>query len=100
MNMELTCFSTAPGPTTRAAAMAALDRPSAISASTSRSRAVSGVKGSPRAGEQLGHHLGVDGAAALGHPLQGVNEVGHVGDAVLQQVPDPAAALTESSSAA
>jgi hypothetical protein len=36
--MLLTCFSTAPSVTTSSAAMAALDLPSAISASTSRSR--------------------------------------------------------------
>ena len=39
--MLATCFSTAPSVTTSAAAIAALERPSAISASTSRSRGVS-----------------------------------------------------------
>ena len=40
-----TCFSTAPPPTTSAPVMAEFDRPSAISASTSRSRGVSSPSG-------------------------------------------------------
>ena len=43
-----TCFSTAPSLTTRAAAIAVFDRPSAISASTSLSRGVSRSSGSRR----------------------------------------------------
>ena len=41
VKMLATCFSTAPPETTRSAAIAELDRPSAISASTCRSRGVS-----------------------------------------------------------
>jgi hypothetical protein len=42
--MLATCFSTVPRVRTKAAATPALDRPSAISASTSRSRGVSGSR--------------------------------------------------------
>ena len=41
LKILLTCFSIAPSPTTSCAAMAAFERPSAISESTSRSRVVS-----------------------------------------------------------
>ena len=40
------------------------------------------------AGEQLGDDLGVEGGAALAHPAHGVEELGDVGDPVLQQVAD------------
>ena len=46
--MLVTCFSTARGVTTSFAAIAPLERPSAISPSTSRSRAVSSASGSSR----------------------------------------------------
>ena len=42
------------------------------------------------AGQQLGDDLGVERAAALGHPTQRVEELGDVGDLVLEQVPDAA----------
>src|SRR5271170_514154 len=40
------------------------------------------------AGQQLRHHLGVERAAAVGHSGQRVEELGHVGHPVLQQVAD------------
>src|SRR3954454_8553684 len=46
--IDVTCFSTARSVTTRASAMAALERPSAIRPSTSRSRAVRPSSGSSR----------------------------------------------------
>jgi hypothetical protein len=36
--------------------------------------------------EQLRDHFGVEGGAAGGHPSYGVDELGHVGHAVLEQV--------------
>jgi hypothetical protein len=41
---------------------------------------------------QLGHQRRVDHRPALGDPLEGVDELLHVGDAALEQVPDPPAA--------
>jgi len=40
----------------------------------------------PAAGQQLGDHLRVQGAAAGRDPAQRVEELGHIGDPVLQQV--------------
>ena len=42
------------------------------------------------ADQQLGHDLGVERGAAGGHPAQRVQEVGHLGDPVLEQVADAA----------
>src|SRR6266540_1099890 len=42
------------------------------------------------ADQELGDDLGVERGATGGHPAQRVEEVGHVGDAVLEEVPDPA----------
>ena len=42
------------------------------------------------AGEQLGHDLGIEGGAALPHPAHGGEELADVGDAVLEQVAEPA----------
>ena len=42
----------------------------------------------PAAGQQLSHDLRVERAAALGHPAQRVEELGDVGDPVLEQVTD------------
>ena len=91
------CFSTAPTVSTSDSAMPAFDRPSAISASTSRSRGVSSSSGpsSRRLREQLGDDLGVERGAAAGDPLDRLQEVGDVHDPVLEQVADPAAAVGE-----
>ena len=81
--------------------MATFERPSAISASTSRSRGVSSSSGpSSRCAEQLGDDLGVERGAALGDAAHGVDEVAHVGHAVLEQVADARRAPSASSSAA
>ena len=88
--MLATCFSTAPPETTRAAAIPALDRPSAISASTSRSRGVS-VARSPACRLARTSWLTTSGSSAVPparHPGQRVGELGHVGDPVLEQVAD------------
>ena len=45
-----------------------------------------------RAAHELGHHLGVERRAAVGHAPDGVDEALHVGHAVLQQVADAAGA--------
>ena len=56
--------------------MAALDRPSAISASTSRSRGVSRSTGSfALPGHDRGDHLGVEHGAAGGDPAYAVDEL-------------------------
>ena len=69
--------------------MPAFERPSAMSARTSRSRGVSESSG-PRAaaGQQLRDDLGVEDRAAGRDPVDGVDEVGHVGHALLEQVAD------------
>ena len=56
----LMCLATAASVITSARAIAAFDRPSAISASTSRSRGVSRCSGSLRRPEQLAHDVRVD----------------------------------------
>ena len=88
--MLLTCFSTALSVTTSDRAIAGLLRPSAISASTSRSRGVSRSSGSRRRrpGQQLGDDLGIERRAAGADPPHGGEELGDVGDAVLEEVPD------------
>ena len=75
--MLFVCLLTAFSVTNIRAAIAAFDRPSAISASTSRSRGVSVASGSSgrAAGEQLGDHLGVHRGAAGGHLAHGVDEL-------------------------
>ena len=45
--------------------------------------------------QQLGDRLGVQRGAALGHAPHGVDEVAHLGDAVLEQVADAAAPVGE-----
>jgi hypothetical protein len=39
--------------------------------------------------QQLRHHLGIQRGAARRHPAQRVEELGHVGHPVLEQVADP-----------
>ena len=90
--MLLTCFSTAPSVTTSPAAIAPLERPSAISRSTSRS-----LRGQPlqrvlstAADQQLADDLGVERRAARRHAAQGLDELADIRDPVLQQVADAA----------
>ena len=45
--------------------------------------------------EQLRDHLGIQGAAAGGHPVQRVEELRQVGDPVLEQVADALRAVGE-----
>ena len=82
------CLATAASVTTSVRAMAALDHPSAISASTSRSRGEA-VDRVPAAAQQLADHLGVDDRAAGGDPLHRVDELLHLADPVLEQVAHP-----------
>ena len=49
--------------------------------------------------EELADHLGVEGGAAGGDPGQGVDELGDVGDPVLEQVANPAAPPSSSRAA-
>ena len=70
--------------------IARLERPSAISESTSRSRSVSSSSAERAvAADEALHDLGVEGRAAAGDALDGVDELGDVAHAVLQQVADP-----------
>ena len=81
--------------------MAALERPSAIRPSTSRSRGVRAAergRGAPT-GDELGDHLRVHRGAAAGDAADGVDELGGVGDPVLQQVADAAPPSASSSTA-
>ena len=93
----MTCFSTARSVTTSSAAIAALERPSAISPSTSRSRGVSSSSGSSRAlaAEHLRDDLGVERRAAAADAAHRVGERVDVGDPVLEQVAEPLGALGE-----
>ena len=88
VKIEVTCFSTARSVTTSAAAMAALERPSAIRpehlALTRRQRLQRVLAAA--AAEQQRDDLGVERGAAAGDAAHGVGEGVHVGDAVLEQV--------------
>ena len=85
-----TCFSTTPAEMTSVLAMAAFERPWAMSERTSRSRGVSVARESARrlAPEKLADHFRVEYGAALRDPGDRVDEVADVGDAVLEQVAD------------
>ena len=63
------CLATAASVTTRARAIAALERPSAISASTSRSRGGQPGQRVAAAAQQLPDHLRVDDRAARRRPV-------------------------------
>src|SRR4051812_30869231 len=117
-----TCFSTAPSVTTRRSADAGVVRPPALKASTPRPPR-GGSSSTPfsvppplgqgaeplalgrrelvehavlgAAAEELGDRLGVHRGPALGHAADGVDELLHVGDAVLEQVADAAAAVRQ-----
>src|SRR3954467_10028026 len=97
------CFSTVPSVTHNWRAIPAFERPSAIRASTSRSRGLSSSSGSRArraatsswASAGAGGLLdepGVDDGCAVRDPLEGRDEVVDIGDAALQQVAGPAAA--------
>ena len=75
--------------------MAWLERPSAIRASTSRSRALSTSSGlgAALARDQQPHDRRVECRAALRNAPHGLGEVVDVGDAVLEQVADALGAL-------
>src|ERR1700761_1962391 len=94
-----TCFSTAPGVTTRASAIALLVRPSAISESTSRSRgerASIGFSGAARRSPTSSATTSRSSAVpAVGDAADGVEESGDVADPLLQQVADAALAARQ-----
>ena len=95
--MLLMCFSVAPSVMLRSLAIPTFVRPSAIAASTSRSRGVSAderVVGAV-ADHELGDDLGIERRAAAGDAAQRVHELGDVADAVLEQVADAAGAVGE-----
>ena len=74
--------------------MAALERPSAISdehLALARGELVE--RAVVAAAEELRDDLGVERGAAGGDALHRVDELAHVGDAVLEQVADAAAAV-------
>ena len=88
--MLVTCFSTARAVITSWSAIAWFERPSAISANTSRSRAESASRGSwrrwrPRSSETTSGSR----ADPVGDPANRVREALDVGHAVLQEVADP-----------
>src|SRR6266581_4000133 len=89
IRMLRTCFSTVPSVTQSWRAMPALERPSAISASTSRSRgeSVERVVAVPGRDEFL-DEAGVDNGASARDPPKCVDELVHVGDAALEEVAD------------
>ena len=92
--MLVTCFSTARSVTTNSVAIEEFERPSAIRASTSRSRARQLIERSSRpAGEHSRHHLGIEHGPALGHAPDGVDEPLDVGYPVLEQIADALRAL-------
>ena len=91
--MLLMCLATAFSVTKRAAAIAAFDRPSAISAEhllLARRQPVERLVAA--AGHDRGDDLGVEDGAAGGDAAYAVDELGDVGDAVLEQVADRALA--------
>ena len=95
--MFVMCFSIARGVTTSASAMAWLERPSAISESTSRSRALSTSSGLERR-LRATRRPTIDGSSAeppSATRAHRVGEVVDVGDAVLEQVADAVGALRE-----
>ena len=95
--MLVTCFSTARSVTTSCSAIAAFERPSAISSSTSRSRGVSSADGIVAAlpADELRDDRRVERGAALADAPHRRDELVDVGDAVLEQVADALGALGE-----
>ncbi len=88
--MLVTCFSTAASVTTSVAAIPWFDLPSAIAASTSRSRGLNDVErtGGATAAEHPADDLGVERAAAGGDAADRLDERVDVADALLQQIAD------------
>ena len=80
-------------------AIPAFERPSAISASTSRSRGDRTSSGSAHAacGNELLHERGIDDRGALDDPLERVDEILDVRDTALEQVAAPLAAREQRS---
>jgi len=85
--MLLMCFSTAPSLTTSSAAIAAW---SGLGHQAEHVQFAGGERRQrmTAAGEQLRDDLGVKRAALRRHPVQRGEELGQVGDPVLEQVPD------------
>ena len=95
--IEVTCFSTALSVITSCSAIPLLERPCAISSSTSRSRGESSSSGSirRRPAEHLPDDLGVEHGPALADRADGVRERVEVADPVLEQVADALGAVAD-----
>ena len=95
--MLVTCFSTARGEMKSRCPIAWLERPSAISSSTSRSRGESSLDGvvAAVAADQLGDDERVERRASLGDAMDRGRELLDVGNAVLEQVPHALCAVGE-----
>ena len=95
--MLVTCFSTPRSVRNTRAAIAEFESPSAISSSTSRSRAVSSRIGSSRRRRPTSCEttLGSSAEPPLGDPLDRGDEVGQVVDPVFQQVADSFCAVLQ-----
>jgi hypothetical protein len=95
--MLVTCFSTARGVTKSFSAIAAFERPSAISSSTSRSRGVSASSGSSPRRRPTSRETTVGSSADPPSPdaAHGVGELVDVRHAVLEQVADTLGAALE-----
>ena len=95
--MFLTWVSTVLGAIQSCSAMAWFDRPSAMSANTSRSRSVRCSRGLWRRGltDQPGHDGGLDNRFASGDPVDGVGELGDVGDLVFEYVSEASGVVFE-----
>ena len=100
--MLVTCFSTARSVTNSRSAIAWLERPSAMSSSTSRSRGVSSVERVvlTAPAEELGDDCGVERGSSLGDAPHRRRELVEVGHAVLEQVADALPSLSEKRSIA
>ena len=92
MKTDEMCFSTVLGLSTRWWAIARFERPSAMAASTSRSRSLRALErvDAAAAPEQRGDHVGVDHGATFGDVAHRGDEGTRVSDAVLEQVADTA----------
>ena len=93
VKMLRTCFSTVPSVTQSRCAIPVFDRPSAISASTSCSRAVHRERVvAPTSRHQLLYECRIHHRRALGDTLQRLDEVRDVGYPALEQIADAAPA--------